>query len=106
MLLKIKNQIINTSHIVAANFEPASQWEDDEQEPPRLVNNPASLLLTMTSVSGQEVSNFDGDIITAYSESDVIVLTGQDAEDTWAHLQFQSTPVDGFAEAARKAETA
>jgi len=36
----------------------------------------------MTSTSGQEVTNYDGDVIAAYSESDVIMLTGQMADDT------------------------
>jgi hypothetical protein len=86
MFLKIKNRIINTDQVVDAKYEPASEWEDDEYDPPRKVNSPSSLTLTMTSISGQEVTGFDGDVLAAYSESDVIVLNGPEADDVWERL--------------------
>lgn len=103
MFIKIKNRIINSANIVDARYEPASEWEDDEQEPPRMVESPSSLQLTMTSTSGQEVSNFDGDVISAYSESDVITLRDKEADDVWEILQVGIVCADGYAEMVRKA---
>lgn len=105
MFLQIGNQIINRNHIVSAKYEPGNTWTDDEQEPPRQITSPSSLCLTMTSTSGQEVTNYDGDVIAAYSESDVIMLTGQMADDTWAYLsEFFVADVGGFSGAIKKAQ--
>ena len=102
MQIKIFNQIINTANIVEANFEPACVFpgEDDGEES---YTSPSILRLTMSSISGQEVTTYEGDVVAAYSESDVIVLKDQAAEDVWAYLSAFSTNVDGFAEAMKKA---
>ena len=101
--LKVGNQIINRDHVVSAKYEPSSEWLDDEQDPPAQMKTPSFLYLTMSSVSGQEVTNYDGDVIAAYSESDVIILTGKEADDTWVYLvEFCSTDAGGFAEAVER----
>lgn len=100
--IKIYNQIIDTDNIVEANFEPACVFPGEDGEEP--YTSRPTLRLTMTSISGQEVTAYEGDVVAAYSESDVIVLQDQAAEDVWAYLVTFATDVDGFAEALKKVQ--
>ena len=89
MLLKIKNKIINTNHLVNAEYTPAKEWIDDECEPPKAIEVPSALALTMTSICGQQVAGYEGKVLGVYSKSSVITLAGQDADDVWTVLQNQ-----------------
>lgn len=89
MLLKIKNKIINTAHLVSAEYRPAHEWEDDEYEPSRKVNAPSRLEITMSSIGSRAFSEYEGKIVAACSESDVIRFTGQEADDVWIVLRNQ-----------------
>lgn len=94
-LLQFGTVMVNPDHIVKAEFTPPyAGGEPDEDKGPGFYTKPrkAKLALTLTSVKA-DVHEYDFNVfhVTAASMSEVVVLLGEIAEQTWRYLELQAS---------------
>ncbi len=89
MLLQIKNLILNTEKVTKVKYSPQLETTDDETGQPLV--QAASLEITLDSVIATSREGYDGEFLGAASESERIILRGEDALSIWQVFQSQAT---------------
>lgn len=98
--LMLENQMVNLAHIVRAEYNPP--YAGGEELEPGEVSKPhaAQLSLTLTSLHIESDLAYDGDVEGTASASDVVLVSGKEAERAWGFLHLMKK----FSERARNIE--
>lgn len=77
----IKKTVINGDHIVKVDYEPANSGIDSESG--EKYTSRSSCVITLSSVSLEEDTGYEGSILGVASVSDYIKLRDTDADRFW-----------------------